>query len=277
LHVADFGRTARLPIARRAEPGVEGFLANLGFWNARAVSAGPPKIPAVEFIPVPALANEPQARRRGDVGLSSQQRRLPPLRGGAGFEIDLADPRQRERLPAELQSRLPDRGFVNPSEAQAIVRLLENLIDDLPADPAARPVSIAVLSLYEAQSEFVRALAAQSPILSAPPLPIYIESSGRFRQREADVVLVGLTRSHSHRAVSYGDESSAVPLALTRARRRLVLVGDPGTLARRAQWDGPLDHLDETASRREKEWVAALVRQLQGLGVSTVHLREGPP
>jgi hypothetical protein len=277
LHVADFGRTARLPVGHRAEPAVAAFLASLGIGAEPAKSPGISTNPEVEFIPVPALANEPQARRRGDVGLSSQQRRLPPLRGGAGFEIDLSDPRQRQRLPAELQTRLPERGFVNLHEAQAIVRMLENLIDDLPANVAVRPGSIAVLPIHQAQAELVRGLAAQSPTLSSAPLPLLIETPSHFRNREADLVLVGLTRSHSHRAVSYGDEADTVPLALTRVRRRLVLLGDPGTLARRAQWDGPLEHLDEAASHREKDWVAALVQQLQGQGVPTIHLREGPP
>jgi hypothetical protein len=277
LHSADFGRTARLPVAHRAEAGVAAFLASLGIGAVPPKSPGTAANPAVEFIPVPALANEPQARRRGDVGLTGQQRRLPPLRGGAGFDLDLADARQRERLPAELQARLPDRGFVNLPEAQAIVRVLENLIDDLPANVADRPASIAVLPLHEAQAELVRDLAAHSPTLSAAPLPISIETPAHFRNLESDIVLVGLTRSHSHRAVSYGEAPDVVPLALTRARRRLVLIGDPGTLARRAQWDGPLEHLDETASRREKDWVAALVHQLQGQGVPTIHLREGPP
>ena len=77
--------------------------------------------------------------------------------------------------------------------------------------------------------------------------------------------------------MSYGDEPSAAALALTRARQRLVLVGDPGTLARRAQWDGPLEHLDADAAKREREWVAALVRLLQGNGPAVIHLREGPP
>lgn len=277
LHVADFGRTARLPTVHRPDAALAVFHSIVGLGSAKLDLLGSGHVPAVEFIPVPALTNEPQARRRGDVGLSGQQRRLPPLRGGAGLEIDLADARQRERLPAELQSRLPARGLVNISEAEAVVRLLENLIDDLPTGSAERPISIAAIPLYEAQAELLRGLVVQSAVLSAARVPVQIASPRHFRQREADVVLIGLTRSHSHRAVSYGEESESMALALTRARRRIVLVGDPGTLARRAQWDGPLEHLDEAASRREKDWVAALVRQLQGLGVSTVQLREGPP
>jgi hypothetical protein len=89
---------------------------------------------------------------------------------------------------------------------------------------------------------------------------------------------VSLTRSHGHRAVTYGDEPGLLPLALTRARQRLILIGDAGTLARRAAWDGPLDHYDALTAAAETAWAANLIAQLrsQTLPVS-IHLHEGPP
>jgi len=90
-------------------------------------------------------------------------------------------------------------------------------------------------------------------------------------------MLVSLTRSHTHRAVTFGDSPQTLALALTRARDRLLLFGDPGTLVRRSQWLGRLDHLDEAAAARERELIAQLVRYLQGHGPHprAFHLREG--
>jgi hypothetical protein len=274
LRFSDTGRTARLHAQHRMRPAVAAFACALGFDGVcpSARPNAPAIIPAVEFIPVPALANEPLARRRGDVGLNGQQRRLPPLRGGAGFDIDLSDPRQRDRLPADLLPILPPRGFVNLPEAEAIVRLVDNLIADLPGSPADRPASIAVLALFEAQAALIRHL-----LNTVCPVPLHIASATEFRQCEADLVVISLTRSHGHRAVTYGDELTSFPIAVTRARQRLVLVGDPGTLSRRTHWDGPLDHLHADAARCERDWVEAFVRLLQGSGPATVHLREGPP
>jgi hypothetical protein len=66
-------------------------------------------------------------------------------------------------------------------------------------------------------------------------------------------------------------------LALTRARQQLVLFGDPGTLIRRSQWEGPLDHLGQAAAARERELVNHLVSYLKGRGTHarTFQLREG--
>ena len=101
--------------------------------------------------------------------------------------------------------------------------------------------------------------------------------AGDFRHRECDVAILSLTRSHERRAVTFGDDPAFLRLALTRARQRIVFVGDPGTLCRRSQWEGPLDHLDEAQALREKTWVAALVKNLQGGGAATILLHEGPP
>ena len=98
---------------------------------------------------------------------------------------------------------------------------------------------------------------ADATPLAKSTVVLTIEPATNFRQRECDVAVVPLTRSHTHRAVPYGDDPSAIPLALTRAGQRVIVVGDAGTLTRRAQWDGPLDHLDGATAAREKAWVAA--------------------
>jgi len=43
-----------------------------------------------------------------------------------------------------------------------------------------------------------------------------------------------------------------------RSRKKVLFAGDPGTLARRLQWEGPVDHLDAVEAARERAWVAAL-------------------
>jgi hypothetical protein len=106
---------------------------------------------------------------------------------------------------------------------------------------------------------------------------VKVDVPAAFRQRECLLGLVSLTRSHTHRAVSFGEEPQQLALALSRARARLMLFGDPGTLVRRSQWESTLDHLDEAAAAQERELVCRLVRYLQGQGAHAraFHLREG--
>jgi hypothetical protein len=280
LRLRDLGRTARLEIPYRMAPALAEAVSDVLFEGAYRVPQPPagavvPAGPLVEFVAVPPLPckaepahagaeREPRRRERGAVATRPEPRAAPPAfpRAGAGLEQDLAVTGHAERLPAEYRAELPRRGLVNYLEAQAVVRRLERLA----AGPSAQPNPIAVIALYGPQAVLIRRLVQQSPALAASGLRIEVDGPGAFRQREFGTVLVSLTRSHGHRAVSFGEEPHHLALALTRARARLLVFGDPGTLARRAQWEGVLDHLDEAAAAREAGVIGRLVRDLQGGG-----------
>jgi hypothetical protein len=290
LGVRDPGRTARLDVPHRMHPELAGFLSEMLFAGAyqvadqatgSATAAGCGRNgygSCVEFVPVPAaVAGDKKKKDRGHRARESAGTpaavafALP--KGGAGLELDLADRRHRDRLPSELRPDLPEHGYVNYLEAQAVVRALESLA----AEPGAwradralgtdgqRPV-VGALALYPAQVELIRRLVRQAPALAGCAFDLKIDVPAAFREHECAVVLLSLTRSHLHRAVTYGEGPQALTLALTRARARLILFADPGTLLRRTQWDGPLDHLDEAAAGRERDVIAHLVRYLQGEG-----------
>jgi hypothetical protein len=299
LGLRDLGRTALLAAPHRTRPGpLAAFLADLLFADScRPAECGAAEGPAVEFIAVPALERDgarhhgerEPARARG--GTATAAPRLRSVRGGAGLEIDLADVRTLETVPADLRAALPRQGLVNYLEALAVVRALEGLVAcpdfrdasaawqrqraalcqhagevcDVPA-PRGHCPSVAIVALYPAQAELIRLLVRRSAALAACPVPVEVGIPAAFRQRECLAALVSLTRSHTHRAVTYGEGPHALALALTRAAARLLLFGDPGTLARRSQWQGALDHLDDAAAGRERALAAGLVGYLQGHG-----------
>jgi hypothetical protein len=294
LQTRNLGRTVRLNTPHRGRPALARFLSALVFDGACAVREAD-DARAVEFVPVPSLEGEPAPRRHepegpdhGGVAVAAP--RLRAVRAGAGLESDLAEPRPLDPLPAELRAALPTRGLVNLFEARAMVRKLENLLADAEFRTAAedwsaraahfstpseckcasascaRRPALAVMALYPAQAELIRLLAAQSPALTAAPLAVEIGTPDAFRQRECFTALIGLTRSHAHRAVPFGDDPSQLLMGLTRAASRMILFGDPGTMARRCQWNGAVDHLDETAGECERGLISRLMAYVHGHG-----------
>jgi hypothetical protein len=179
---------------------------------------------------------------------------VPPLskhdwpREGAGLEVDLAVGRQADRLPAGLRQGLAPRGFANYLEAQALLRRLETYAQK---ETNGHPLRVAVLALYTGQVELLRRLVEQSETLRGRSMPLEITLPSRMRQRECEVVLLSLTRSHSHRAVTFGDDIDELALGLTRASERVIVFGDPGTLSKRIHWHGPIDHHLAAASHQE--------------------------
>ncbi len=268
LEVRDLGRTVWLDEQYRLAPNlaevVFDILGGDGGGGHAAWNEGVE--PAVQFIPVlgsPKHKGNGRNNGRGGRKADAGPGHLPTT--GAGLETDLAGVRPQDRLSAELRTMVPGRGVVNLPEARAIVRKLEELVRH-PREACGVAPTFAVVALYPAQVELIRTLIQQSPQLAAQAATIALGVPADFRQGEADVVLVSLTRSHSHRAVAYGDGQPAWPLALTRAHRRLILCGDPGNLVRRGQWRGSLDHQDESAANREAQWIGQIVRYLHGQG-----------
>ncbi len=257
LGLRDTGRTVRLVAPHRMHSRLAAVLGDVLFRGEGWIpsnGACPPGT-GVEFVPVPA-----PDRRGGRNELSHGSRALP-AKVGAGLETDLSDVLHGDRLPNELRALLPRQGFVNYMEAAAIVRTLERVAAGL---PGGEPLP-AVVVLYPAQVELIRILIGRSPSLAARPA-LLVDVPTAFREMDFDVVFVSLTRSHAHRAVTFGEEPELLTVALTRARRRLVLFGDAGTLARRAQWVGPVDHLDESAAGRERDVVGRLLEYIHGHG-----------
>jgi hypothetical protein len=309
LGLRDLGRTTVLARPYRAQAPLARFLSGLLYAGAAdeagAVFEALRDRPAVEFVAVPALSEglrgearrgEPEPRR-GGAGTATLAPRLRAVRGGAGLEVDLADvsaadnrslPRRTDALPGELRPQLPARGLINYLEAQALVSALEALVSE-PAFqqasdawqrratalcPAAVP-TVAVLCLFPAQAELLRLLVQRSAVLAGSRVPFVVGRPADLAQRECLVALVGLTRSHTHRAVPFTEAPTDLVRALTRAAGRLVLFGDPGTMARRSQWHGALDHLDETAGSAEQGLIAQLLTELTGSEAARTFARGG--
>jgi hypothetical protein len=259
LGLRDLGRAARLDVPHRMSPELARILSDLLFAGEYHLAHDGHHAPrngarALEFISA--------ARRPGGDGNGKGKKSPPrPPRGhaeGAGLELDLADRRHLDRLPADLRALLPNQGLVNYFEAQAVVRALETLA----AQGATTLARTAVIALYPAQAELIRCLVSRCPTLASHS--ILIDTPAAFEEREYAIALVSLTRSHTHRAVSFGESPRALATALTRARSRLLVFGDPGTLARRGQWEIALDHLDGAAAARERAIIARLVQFADG-------------
>jgi hypothetical protein len=218
--------------------------------------------PAFEFIAVPSALDRRDRRNFGGGNRAATV-------GGAGLEQMVGPGKIPAGWPEEFRNwSVP--GLANYPEAQAVVRKLEELVADRAFRHAAQAhrggpfcPAIAVVALYPAQAELLRRLIRKSIKLTQSNLSIQVGATAAFRQSECLVCLVSLTRSQGSRAVAYGDSQEALPLALTRSRQRTILFGDPGQLARRGQWRGPLDHLDEAAAALEKRWVDQLLRYVQ--------------
>jgi hypothetical protein len=139
--------------------------------------------------------------------------------------IDTAGAGYDEVLEEDTGSRF------NPEEAGLAVRTVRRL---LAAGVAA--AGIAVIAPYAAQ---VRRLRDQLPM---PGLEI--DSVDGFQGREKEAVVISLVRSNPQGEIGFLADVRRTNVALTRARRKLVVIGDSATLAGHEFYRRLLDYFE---------------------------------
>ena len=126
--------------------------------------------------------------------------------------IDTAGKGFEEKLEPGSESRY------SPEEASLVAGILKQYLEwGVPAS------EIAVISPYSAQ---VRLL---STLIEAPGLEI--DSVDGFQGREKDLVIVSLVRSNSEGEMGFLADTRRMNVAMTRARRKLIVVGDSATIS----------------------------------------------
>jgi ATP-dependent RNA/DNA helicase IGHMBP2 len=109
----------------------------------------------------------------------------------------------------------------NPLEAELVIHKVQALLDaGLHAD------QIAVIAPYSAQ---VRLLRERRESLRLPE--IEIDTVDGFQGREKEAVVVSLVRSNPEGEIGFLADVRRMNVALTRARRKLIVIGDSATVA----------------------------------------------
>jgi predicted DNA helicase len=145
--------------------------------------------------------------------------------------IDTAGANFDEEREADGESRL------NPKEAQLVRRKVQALID---AGVAAGDV--AVIAPYAAQVRLLREL------LTTPGLEI--DSVDGFQGREKEAVVISLVRSNPRGEIGFLGDLRRMNVAMTRARRKLVVAGDSATLARHPFYQRMIQHFETLGAYR---------------------------
>jgi superfamily I DNA and/or RNA helicase len=142
---------------------------------------------------------------------------LPGVRAEASISepvvfLDTAGASWDEEKEPDGESRL------NPQEAALAARKVKAMLE-----AGVRPEDIAVISPYSAQ---VRRLRQELPI---PGLEI--DSVDGFQGREKEAVVLSLVRSNPEGEIGFLGDVRRINVALTRARRKLIVIGDSATLS----------------------------------------------
>ena len=104
---------------------------------------------------------------------------------------------------------------------------------------------MAVIAPYDGQVQRLRVLLA-----ARCEEGLEVDTVDGFQGREKEAVVVSLTRANEDGEVGFLSDVRRMNVALTRARKKLVVVGDGATVARHPFYEAFLRHVQETGAWR---------------------------
>ena len=125
------------------------------------------------------------------------------------------------------------RSTANPEEADLLIQRLARLLG--PCDPTAHPeapLTIGVIAPYRAQINCLKDAIEVHPRLGGllQQRWLSVGTVDAFQGQERDIVAISLTRSNRVGDIGFLSDIRRMNVGMTRARRKLLLVGDSSTL-----------------------------------------------
>lgn len=142
----------------------------------------------------------------------------------------------------------------NPEEALLLREHLLQLLEKFP-DPDHFP-SIGLLSPYREQVNYMEDMVREDEVLS--PLfadsQIVVNTIDGFQGQERDVIYISLVRSNPKSEIGFLSDYRRMNVAMTRARKLLVVIGDSATIGNNAFYAKFLAYCEEKGGY-ESAWV----------------------
>ena len=122
--------------------------------------------------------------------------------------------------------------ITNPEEAAFLFKHLRQLAAELSAhyQPDNFP-SIAIISPYRQQVQLLQELLPHSTTLQHYGHRISVNTIDSFQGQERDIVYISMARSNTEGKIGFLSDIRRMNVAMTRARKKLVIIGDSGTLS----------------------------------------------
>jgi superfamily I DNA and/or RNA helicase len=140
--------------------------------------------------------------------------------------IDTAGCGYNEEQDKETLSRY------NEQEAQLLITLVEKLVESIGIEAwIEEKITLGIIAPYSAQVDRLHRLAEASSILEPLHRLVSINTVDAFQGQERDVIAIGFVRSNEKAEVGFLSDIRRTNVAITRAKKKLILVGDSATLS----------------------------------------------
>lgn len=126
-------------------------------------------------------------------------------------------------------------GRINKPEAELSIAQLKEYITKIGRERfLSERIDVGLISPYKAQVQYLRRLVRNDTFFKPYRQAITINTVDGFQGQERDVILISLVRANEEGQIGFLNDLRRMNVAITRARMKLIILGDASTLTRHA-------------------------------------------
>lgn len=126
-------------------------------------------------------------------------------------------------------------GRINKSEAELSIEQLKGYITKIGRERFLdERIDVGMISPYKTQVQYLRRLVRNDAFFKPYRQAITINTVDGFQGQERDVILISLVRANEEGQIGFLNDLRRMNVAITRARMKLIILGDASTLTRHA-------------------------------------------
>lgn len=202
---------------------------------------------AVTLLTLQYRMNEEIMRFSSDWFYSGAMKAAPEVRNRGILDydtpiewIDTATARFSEETPANDEANAfresiagASHGRINRDEALFSLLTLQKYIEKIGKERFLEErIDVGLISPYRAQVQYLRHLIKRTPFFKPFRHLISVNTVDGFQGQERDVILISLVRSNEEGNIGFLRDWRRMNVAMTRARMKLIIIGDVATLTR---------------------------------------------
>ena len=143
------------------------------------------------------------------------------------MEVGPDEPDNKEQFVGESFGR------VNKGEAELTLRSLQDYFTKIgKARILDEQIDVGVISPYRAQVQYLRRLLKQREFFKPYRRLITVNTVDGFQGQERDIILISMVRANENGEIGFLRDLRRMNVAITRARLKLIILGDVATLTR---------------------------------------------
>lgn len=135
--------------------------------------------------------------------------------------------------------------IANPEEAQLLIKHLKMVLAQyaLSKDSGKR-ISIGIISPYKEQVQYLTNQIVVDEELEKFKSQIAVKTVDGFQGQERDIIYISMVRSNDQREIGFLSDTRRMNVALTRAKKKLVVIGDSATIGNHPFYKSFLDYAE---------------------------------